>query len=109
MLPAHLLVHACTYKTMTGTDRDGNAEYMEVELSGVRFGPVTYEARQSAAVETAADKLTLYIDPVRTQPAVIPEELAHVTWQGKDYTIRAVTPCYTRNTDAVHHWECALI
>lgn len=109
MIPARLLIHNCTYSTITGTDRDGNKVYNNIELSRVRFAPVTMGTAQATAGETKDDKLVLYIDVQQTTPAVVPEELARVTWNGKAYTIRSVTPCYTRNTEAVHHYEAALI
>ena len=59
--------------------------------------------------ETKDDRLTLYYDPFVSQPAIIPEELARVTWNGEAYTIRSVTPCYTQGGDAVHHYEAALV
>lgn len=109
MIPAELLVHSCKYSTSTTTDRDGNAVYTTVELQYVRLGPVVRGYGLSTAGETAEDKLTLYIVPGKTTPAVIPVEKALIEWQGKTYTIRSVTPCYTSGTDAVHHYEAALV
>lgn len=109
MIPKRLLIHNCTYSTASSKDRDGNAIYTDVELHNVRFTPVTMETAQASAGESKSDKLTLFIDAVNTSPAIIPEELARVTWQDKVYTIRSVTPCYTRGGDVVHHYEAALV
>ena len=109
MIPAHLLVHTCSYSTATETDRDGNRVTTTVELTNVRLGPVVNGWTHGTAGETAEDKLTLYVVPNQTQPEIIPEEKAEINWQGKTYTIRSVTPCYTSGTDVVHHYEASLV
>lgn len=110
MLPAHFLIHSCTYSEPAGKDRDGNTVYSDTPLTGVRIAPVTLATAQNAQGETKNDKLTLYYDPIASEPQGLTlQELAKITWQGKVYFIRAVTPCYTRDTDAVHHYEAALV
>ena len=104
-----LLIHSCTYAAPAGTDRDGNATYTEpATLEHVRIVPVLATAKSDVG-ETKDDKLTLYYAPFISTPAIIPEELARVTWGGKAYTIRSVQPCYTQGGDEVHHYEAALI
>lgn len=104
-----LLIHSCTYSTTTETDRDGNSVTTSVELTGVRLGPVVTGYGIGTAGATAEDKLTLYVMPGVTEPEVTPEEGAKITWLGYSYTIRSVKPCYTSGTDAVHHYEAALV
>lgn len=105
----NLLIHSCTYAAPAGTDRDGNATYTEpATLEHVRIVPVLVTAKSDVG-ETKDDKLTLYYAPFISTPAIIPEELARVTWGGKAYTIRSVQPCYTQGGDEVHHYEAALI
>lgn len=104
-----LLIHTCTYEASAGTDRDGNKTYGEAkQLTNVRLVPVLATAKSDVG-ETKDDRLTLYYEPFVSQPAIIPEELARVTWNGEAYTIRSVTPCYTQGGDAVHHYEAALV
>lgn len=110
MIPERLLIHSCTYSVQSGTDRDGNATYTDTTLEKVRLSPAVYGTNQGAQGEQKADRLTLYYDPVASNPAgLVLQELAQVTFKEKTYTIRSVTPCYTRNTSDVHHYEAALV
>lgn len=109
MINPRLLIHSCEYSTKTSEDRDGNPIYTSQTLQKVRFAPVVLGTAQATAGESKDDKLTLFIDPAVTTPAIVPEELARVEWNDKAYTIRSVTPCYTRGGDVVHHYEAALV
>ena len=104
-----LLIHTCTYEAPATTDRDGNKTYGTAQtLTNVRLVPVLATAKSDIG-ETKDDRLTLYIAPGITSPDVTPAELARVTWNSEAYTIRSVTPCYTKGGDTVHHYEAALV
>lgn len=108
-IPERLLIHSCAYAAPSGYDRDGNPTMSApVTLAHVRIEPVIATA-QATEGEAADDKLTLYYAPYISTPAVIPEPLARVTWNGNEYTVRSVQPCYTYGGDAVHHYEAALV
>jgi hypothetical protein len=105
----NLLIHSCSYSAPAEIDRDGEITYGEaVTLEHVRIVPVLATAKSDVG-ETKDDKLTLYYAPAISTPAIIPEELARVTWGGKAYTIRSVQPCYTQGGETIHHYEAALI
>lgn len=109
MIPKRLLIHAISYSEPSGYDRDGNAVYTEAQdVQFVRLAPVLAAAKDSAG-ETKNDKLTVYIDPAITYPAIVPVENARIIWHGAAFTIREVKPCYTQGTEIVHHYEAALI
>lgn len=114
-IPARLLVHKCVLKRKTGTDRNRNPTYSETVLKRVRIG-ATFQQLRGNIGEIKADTLTLFIDAVNTQfetaageatAAIIPTETDAITWDGKDYTVRSVTPCYTQGA-VPHHWEITL-
>lgn len=114
-IPARLLVHECVLKHKTGVDRNRNPTYSETVLKRVRIG-ATFQTLRGNIGETKADTMTLIIDAKNTQfetaageatAAIIPTETDAVTWNGKDYTVRSVTPCYTQGA-APHHWEITL-
>ena len=114
-IPARLLVHECVLKHKTGADRNRNPVYTETVLKCVRIG-ATFQTVRGNIGETKADTLTLFIDAANTQfetaegdpaAAVIPVETDAVTWNGKDYTVRGVTPCCTQKAET-HHWEVTL-
>ena len=114
-IPARLLIHDCVLKRKTGIDRNRNPTYSETVLKRVRIG-ATFQTIRGNIGETKADTLTLFVDAANTQfettageaaAAIIPIETDAITWNGKDYTVRSVTPCYTQGA-APHHWEVTL-
>ena len=107
MIGRHLLIHSCTVQEVSGLNRDGGAEYGEnILLEHVRIVPA-YSVRRGAVGEEKDDKLLLFIDGVNR---FIPKTDSAVFWQGQQYTVRAVTPCYTAGIGSpVHHWEVSLV
>ena len=111
MIGRHLLIHSCTVQTVDELNRDGGAEYAEsILLEHVRIVPA-YSVKRGNAGDEADDKLLLFIDGVNSAPrGFIPEINSAVLWQGQQYTVRAVTPCYTAGRGTlVHHWEISLV
>lgn len=114
-IPARLLVHDCVLKRKTGIDRNRNPTYSETVLKRVRIG-ATFQTIRGNIGETKADTLTLFIDAANTQfettageatAAVIPAENDAIEWQGQNFTVRSITPCYAQG-NAPHHWEVTL-
>lgn len=111
MIGKHLLIHSCTVKEVSGLNRDGGAEYGEsILLEHVRIVPA-YSVRRGTVGKEKDDKLLLFIDGVNSAPrGFIPKTDSAVFWQGQQYTVRAVTPCYTAGRGSlVHHWELSLV
>jgi len=105
----NFLIHTCTYEAPANSDRDGNKTYAEaVTLQHVRVVMELATVKNNEG-EAKNDVGTLYYAPFTSTPQIIPEELARVTWQGKTYTVRKVYPCYTQNSDVIHHYEAALV
>ena len=105
----NLLIHSCTYEAPATIDRDGNKTYSDpVELQRVRVVMELATVRNNEG-EAKNDVGTLYYMPFVSSPQIVPEEFARVTWQNKTYTIRKVYPCYAMKSDAVHHYEAALV
>ena len=105
----NLLIHSCTYEAPATIDRDGNKTYSDpVELQRVRVVMELATVRNNEG-EAKNDVGTLYYMPFVSSPQIVPEEFARVTWQDKTYTIRKVYPCYAMKSDAVHHYEAALV
>ena len=114
-IPLKLLVHSCTLKKQTGLDRNRNPTYTETVLKRVRIG-ATFQTIRGNIGETKADTITLIIDAKNTRyetaageqtAAVIPAENDAIEWQGQNFTVRSVTPCYAQD-DSPHHWEVTL-
>lgn len=114
-IPLKLLVHSCTLKKQTELDRNRNPTYTETVLKRVRIG-ATFQVLRGSIGETKADTMTLIIDAKNTQfetaegepaEAVIPAENDAVEWQGQNFTVRSITPCYAQG-ESPHHWEVTL-
>lgn len=114
-IPLKLLVHSCTLKKQAGLDRNRNPTYTETVLKHVRIG-ATFQVLRGSIGETKADTMMLIIDAKNTRyetaageqaAAVIPAENDAIEWQGQNFTVRSVTPCYAQG-NAPHHWEVTL-
>ena len=109
MISPRLLIHTAIYQEIGAEDRNGNPTFDEEKtLENVRFVPVLATAKDSQG-ETANDRLTMFYCPFVSSPQIVPQKLARVTWNGEQYTIRSVTPCYTMGGESVHHYEAALV
>lgn len=105
----NLLIHSIDYSEPAGRTRDGKTTYTTpVTVSAVRVAPVL-ETAKSDTGESKNDRLTLYVFCGISTPETVPLELAKVVFNGKDYTIRAVTVCYAQDGTTPHHYEAALV
>lgn len=114
-IPASLLVHNCILKTQSGLDRNRNPVYEHTILKQIRIGG-TFKSIRGAYGETQFDALTLLIDEQNTLyenvdgevvERKLPAEKDIIEWQGKDFTVRGITPCYVQEAEP-HHWEVTL-
>ena len=109
MINKRLLIHNCAILRPIDTDPDGNVTTERIELTTVRI-VATKSTVLTSEGYTKVDTLTLYFDCTNSTPAgFIPQERDRVEWQGGSYTIKSVTPCYTRDVDVVHHYEAGLV
>lgn len=114
-IPTSLLVHDCVLKKQSGLDRNRNPVYECTILKHVRIGG-TFRSIRGTYGETQADTLTLLIDAENSIYETVngektekrlPEEKDTIEWQGKTFTVRSLTPYYTKK-DTPHHWEVTL-
>ncbi len=114
-IPTRFLVHNCILKKSIKQNRDRNTVYSQTVLKQVRIG-ATFQSVRGAYGEVKTDTLTLLIDYKNTiyetmngdkTEKSLPEEKDVIEWQGKSFTVRGVTPCYTKD-DTPHHWEVTL-
>ena len=105
-----LLIHSCVFSRPQGYDPDGEPTgWQETELQHVRIAP-DKSTVLTATGYTQVDTLTVFIDCVNSEPAdFVPLERDRVLWNGELYTAKTVKACYTRGTDAVHHYEVGLV
>lgn len=104
-----ILIHSATLKKPAGLDRDRNQVYTSTVLSRIRIA-ITKQTILTDVGAVKSDAMTLIFDAVNSTPVntVISEDDV-ITFSGRDYTVKSVTPCYAKDSDAVHHWECSLV
>jgi len=114
-IPANLLIHNCILKKQSGLDRNRNPIYEHIILKQVRIGG-TFKSIRGTYGETQFDALSLLIDEQNTLyenengeavERILPAEKDLIEWQGKDFTVRSITPCYVQEAKT-HHWEVTL-
>lgn len=108
MISGGLLIHRATVQAVTGYDEDRNEELSGAfDIKNVRFTAVRQTVLNAHGL-AKDDKLTMYFDCVASEPTFYaPAEGDRITWEGKTYTVRAVTPCYGHG--GLHHYKAALV
>ena len=106
-----LLIHRVEFKQNTGKrDRDRNPVYEVSELRNVRVG-VTRRVQAGQHGVIRADTMTLFIDgkysemfkDAQKSSLIIPKENDVIVFEGKEYTVKGVTPCYGASGKASHY------
>lgn len=114
-VPERLLVHSCVLRRKSGMDRNRNPVLVGTVLRNVRIG-ASFQLVRGNVGETRGDAMTLIIDAENTKfmteageaaAAVIPREGDAVEWLGRSFSVRGVTPCFSRGAEP-HHWEVTL-
>lgn len=113
-IPKHLLIHSVILKQQKGVDRNRNPVYEESWLCNVRVG-VTRRVQTGQHGVIRADTMTLFVDVFNSKrmqngqrmPLVLLQENDAVVFEGKEYTIKSVTPFWAGYGDA-RHYEAVL-
>lgn len=113
-IPKHLLIHSVILKQQKGVDRNRNPVYEESWLCNVRVG-VTRRVQTGQHGVIRADTMTLFVDVLNSKrmqngqriPLVFLQENDAVVFEGKEYTIKSVTPFWAGYGDA-RHYEAVL-
>lgn len=111
-----LLIHSVVLKIKTDEDRDRNAIYTEYNVDYVRVVPYLSVTKGDVGA-VKADTMTLFIDSelsvfsdntnVITE-LFVPKEGDVIVFEEKEYTVKNITPCYTKAGGNVHHWEIGM-
>lgn len=110
-LPKSWLIHSIIYEQFTGgKDSWGNPAYGAKNIiSHVRVDLNTVFSRDSAQKKVVAEAI-IFIDATNSEsvPDAFIEE-SKVTFEGKEYTLKKVIPCYQVETNEIRHWELEVI
>lgn len=111
-----LLIHSVILKVKSGEDRDRNATYVNYNVNYVRVVPYLSVTKGDVGA-TKADTMTLFIDEELSVfsdeegllvEAFVPEEGDVIVFEDKEYVVKSITPCYTKASRNVHHWEIGM-
>lgn len=106
-LPKTWLIHDIEYEEFTGEKDDwGNERFEEpITINNVRFEYSTVFSRDSTQTKILAEGI-VFVDAKNSGP--LPEmfkEQSKVKFQGKEYVIQKIVPCYYPTKNEIHHWE----
>lgn len=108
MIPKKLLPHSALVYRKIGMDTDRNAVYDEgAELVHIRI-TTTRAVVKGAYGKEARDSLVLFFDSTNSLPqGFVPEAGMKIVFDGREYEVASVTPCYAEHNRA-EHWEAVL-
>lgn len=109
-LPKKWLIHEIVYEGYTGEKDDwGNDKFDEpFTIKHVRFDDSTVFSRDSNQTKVLADAI-IFVDAKHSAPIPDFKEQSKVSFNGKDYVIQKVVPCYYPNKNEIRHWELEVI
>lgn len=109
-LPKSWLIHEIVYEGYTGKkDSWGNPKYDNpITIKHVRFDDSTVFSRDNTQTKVLANAV-IFVDAVNSIPIIDFKEQSKVTFNGKEYIIQKVVPCYHPTDNSVHHWELEVI
>lgn len=108
-IPKSWLIHEIVYEEFLGKDDWGKIQYEEpITIEYVRVDESTVFSRDSRETKIQANAV-IFVDAVNSKPAVEFKEQSRLKFNGKDYTIKKVIPCYQPKINEIHHWELEVI
>lgn len=109
-LPKSWLIHDIIYEGYAGRSDDwGNDKFEEpITIKHVRFDDATVFSRDNTQTKVLANAV-VFIDSKYSTPIPDLKEQSKVTFNGKEFVIQKVVPCYYPDKNAIHHFELEVI
>jgi len=108
-LPKQLLIHSIKYEEYQGIDDWDNEQFADpINIKHVRFDDTTVFSRDSNQNKIVADAV-IFVDAKHSKPKTDFQERSKILFNGKNYVIKKVIPCYHPTKNKVHHWELEVI
>lgn len=109
-LPKNWLIHSIQYERITGEKDDWGKDIYDkpVEIKNVRFDDSTVFSRDNTQTKVLANAV-VFIDSKYSTPIPDLKEQSKVTFNGKEFVIQKVVPCYYPDKNAIHHFELEVI
>lgn len=108
-LPKQWLIHTISYEEYQGVDDWNNEEFAEpIDIEHVRFDDSTVFSRDNEQNKILADAI-IFVDAKHSAPKIDFKEKSKIIFNGKDYVIKKVIPCYHPTKNKIHHYELEVI
>lgn len=109
-LPKKMLVHNIEYLAYTGEkDRYGKEILADpITIKNVRFDDSTIFSRDQTQTKVLANAV-VFVDAVNSHPVPEFKERSKIRFNGHEYTVQKVVPCYHPLGNAIHHYELEVI
>lgn len=108
-LPKRWLIHSIAYEAFKGIDSWDNPIYDKpITIDNVRFDDSTVFSRDSTQSKIVAEAV-VFIDAKHSTPKVDFKEQSKITFNGKDYILKKVIPCYHPTKNKIRHFELEVI
>lgn len=107
--PKSWLIHAIEYHRFEGRDdwnKDSFADPVTIDF--VRVDLTTLFSRDSTQNKILAEGI-IYVDVVNSKPLPEFSEESLISFQGKEYKLQKIIPCYHPNSAELHHYELEVI
>lgn len=108
-LPKSWLIHSIIYEEYKGIDDWDNPSYgAQSIINHVCFDDSTVFSRDSDQNKIVADAV-IFIDAKYSEPITDFKERSRITFNGIEYVLKKVIPCYHPTKNEIHHYELEVI
>lgn len=108
-LPKDWLIHTIDYTPPDGEDDWQNPIPSEpITIKNVRFDDSTQFSRDATQTKILANAI-IFVDAKYSKPIPEFKEDTTIHFDGKDYTLKKIVPCYHPNRNEIHHWELEVV
>lgn len=108
-IPKKLLIHSVDYYRHNGKNDWGGVDYADaVNVKHVRVDLTTIYSKDLTQNRIVAEGI-VFVDSVNSNPVPSFTEQSKLVFDGKDYVITKVIPCYNPTSNSIHHYELEMI
>lgn len=108
-LPKRWLIHSINYSEYQGKNDWGDDAYaLPVEIKNVRFDDSTVFSRDANQNKVVADAV-VFVDTKHSNPVPSFIERSKIEFNGREYVLKKVIPCYYPNKDKIRHYELEVL
>lgn len=108
-IPKKLLIHSVDYYRYNCKNDWGGVGYDDaVRINDVRVDLTTVYSKDLTQNRIVAEGV-VFVDLINSSPVPNFTEQSKLVFNGRDYVITKVIPCYNPTSNAIHHYELEMI